>query len=292
MADPVERYLELGLRLGRHADDLVDSYYGPAELASRVEAEELREPAALAERRGGARRGARRRPRGSPAQVRGARARAPASSPARSSSYAEEGRLVYGIEPRWHDEEPFRPAAAHARRGAAGQRRRCASATRAGSSRPRSRRELARAGGARRGRRAAAPDAASDRAAGGRGVRARARDRRALARLRATTSAACGRGSAVNTDLPLPAADLVTLTSHEIYGGHHTHRVWQEVELVRGQGQLERTLDAALVARGGHLGGHRDDRPGAPGRRRAGARGGGARPARLRLRRRGRRRGS
>jgi hypothetical protein len=47
----------------------------------------------------------------------------------------------------------------------------------------------------------------------------------------------------VNVDLPLPAADLVPLTSHEIYGGHHTHRVWQEVELVRRQGQLERTLD-------------------------------------------------
>ena len=40
----------------------------------------------------------------------------------------------------------------------------------------------------------------------------------------------------VNTDLPLPAADLVLLASHEIYGGHHTHRVWQEVELVAGRG--------------------------------------------------------
>jgi hypothetical protein len=47
----------------------------------------------------------------------------------------------------------------------------------------------------------------------------------------------------VNLDLPLPAADLVHLTSHEIYGGHHTHRVWQEVELVRGHGQAERALD-------------------------------------------------
>ena len=47
----------------------------------------------------------------------------------------------------------------------------------------------------------------------------------------------------LNTDLPLPAADLVHLTAHEIYGGHHTHRVWQEVDLVRGRGQLERTLD-------------------------------------------------
>jgi hypothetical protein len=47
----------------------------------------------------------------------------------------------------------------------------------------------------------------------------------------------------VNVDLPLPAADLVPVTSHEIYGGHHTHRVWQEVELVRRRRQLERTLD-------------------------------------------------
>jgi hypothetical protein len=36
---------------------------------------------------------------------------------------------------------------------------------------------------------------------------------------------------------------LVHLTSHEIYGGHHTHRAWIEVELVRRRGELERTLD-------------------------------------------------
>jgi len=36
-----ERYLELGLRLGRHVDGLVDSYYGPAELKQQVDAEEL-----------------------------------------------------------------------------------------------------------------------------------------------------------------------------------------------------------------------------------------------------------
>jgi hypothetical protein len=38
---PAERYLELGLRLGRHVDGLVDSYYGPAELKQQVDAEEL-----------------------------------------------------------------------------------------------------------------------------------------------------------------------------------------------------------------------------------------------------------
>ena len=36
-----ERYLALGLRLGRHVDGLVDSYCGPAELKEQVDAEEL-----------------------------------------------------------------------------------------------------------------------------------------------------------------------------------------------------------------------------------------------------------
>jgi hypothetical protein len=36
-----ERYLELGLRLGKHVDGLVDAYYGPPELKVQVDAEEL-----------------------------------------------------------------------------------------------------------------------------------------------------------------------------------------------------------------------------------------------------------
>jgi len=36
-----ERYLVLGLRLGRHVDGLVDAYYGPSELKEQVGAEEL-----------------------------------------------------------------------------------------------------------------------------------------------------------------------------------------------------------------------------------------------------------
>jgi hypothetical protein len=44
-----ERYLELGLRLGRHIDGLVDSYYGPAELKEQVDAAELVAPAQLVE---------------------------------------------------------------------------------------------------------------------------------------------------------------------------------------------------------------------------------------------------
>jgi hypothetical protein len=49
MSDAGVEYIQLGLHLGRHQDGLVDSYYGPAEIKERVDAEELREPAALAE---------------------------------------------------------------------------------------------------------------------------------------------------------------------------------------------------------------------------------------------------
>jgi hypothetical protein len=45
--DVVERYLELGLRLGRHVDGLVDAYYGPPAIAARVEREAGRSPGAL-----------------------------------------------------------------------------------------------------------------------------------------------------------------------------------------------------------------------------------------------------
>ncbi len=43
-----ERYLLLGLRLGKHVDGLVDAYYGPAELQQQVDAEEKHEAAELA----------------------------------------------------------------------------------------------------------------------------------------------------------------------------------------------------------------------------------------------------
>jgi len=44
----VERYIELGLRLGRHVDGFVDAYYGPPEIAARVDAEPVVPPASLA----------------------------------------------------------------------------------------------------------------------------------------------------------------------------------------------------------------------------------------------------
>ena len=44
----VDRYLTLGLRLGRHVDGLVDAYYGPPALAESVDSEELRPAEELA----------------------------------------------------------------------------------------------------------------------------------------------------------------------------------------------------------------------------------------------------
>jgi hypothetical protein len=43
----VDRYIELGLRLGKHVDGMVDAYYGPPELRARVDSEPRRPPAAL-----------------------------------------------------------------------------------------------------------------------------------------------------------------------------------------------------------------------------------------------------
>lgn len=44
---PVGRYLEVGLRLGRHLEGMVDAYYGPRSLAERVDDEPLRPIASL-----------------------------------------------------------------------------------------------------------------------------------------------------------------------------------------------------------------------------------------------------
>lgn len=45
----VRRYVELGLRLGRHNPDIVDSYYGPAEWRARIDADPVTPAADLVE---------------------------------------------------------------------------------------------------------------------------------------------------------------------------------------------------------------------------------------------------
>lgn len=234
----VDRYLELGLRLGRHADELVDAYYGPEDIAGAVEAEELREPAALVADAEALLEEVADDP-WLAGEVRAlwAQARKLAGE---ELGYVEEGELVYGIEPRWHDEEPFRAAASMldvALPGSGDLRARLAGWY----------------------ERVAIPSEILEQAL-----------RDVAAELRRLTRETIGlpEGEAyelelvtdkrwlgyarylgglrtqisVNTDLPVLASVLVNLTSHEIYGGHHTHHVWQEAELVRRRDEREWTL--------------------------------------------------
>jgi hypothetical protein len=248
---PARRYVELGLRLGKHDDDLVDSYYGPEEWARRIDAEEPRDLASLAEEAQELLAELDDDP-WLAAQVRALWASARKLSGERFG-YAEEGELVYAIEPRWHDEEPFRRAAAILDEVLAGS----------GDLRSRVSQWLDQVAVPLDILEQAFLDVAAE-------LRRLARETIGLPEgedfeLELVTDkrwlgyaeylGGLRTRISVNTDLPFLAADLVSLTAHEIYGGHHTHHVWQEVELVRGQNQLEWTLTplwspSAVIAEG------------------------------------------
>ena len=248
---PARRYVELGLRLGKHDDELVDSYYGPEEWSHRIDAERPRDLRSLAEEAQELLAELEDDP-WLAAQVRALWTNARKLSGERFE-YAEEGELVYGIEPRWHDEEPFRRAAGMLEEALPGS----------GDLRDRLSQWIDQV---------AVPSdileqAFLDVAAELRRLASETiglpdgedfelelvTDKRwlgyaeYLGGLRTRIS--------VNIDLPFLAADLVNLTAHEIYGGHHTQHVWQEVELVRGRNQVEWTLTplwapSAVIAEG------------------------------------------
>ena len=48
MDESAERYLRLGLQIGRHVEGIVDAYYGPPELKAGVDAAPPVDPATLA----------------------------------------------------------------------------------------------------------------------------------------------------------------------------------------------------------------------------------------------------
>ncbi|MDR2987687.1 MAG: hypothetical protein LBV34_22905 [Nocardiopsaceae bacterium] len=108
VTDVAERYLRLGLQLGRHDDGLVDAYFGPPELATEVEAAPPVEPPALvatadallAELDDGWLRD----------QVTALRTFAGVLA-GESWSYADEVQACYGVRPVFTDEAVF--AAAH-----------------------------------------------------------------------------------------------------------------------------------------------------------------------------------
>lgn len=247
MADAgvVERYLELGLALGRHVDGLVDAYFGPPAVAERVAAAPPVSPANLA---GDARRlladlehadldAARRHYLA--AQVRGllTTARRLAGEPI---GYADEVESCYGVRPRMVAEDEL--ADAHRRLG-----------------------EALPGSGPLAGRLIAWRESQAvpvDRL--GAAVASLAEDLRErtdrlfglpegehvdfdltigkpwsgfnyyLGGLRSRVS--------INTDLPVLSPSLAHLVAHEAYPGHHTEHTRKEAGLVRRRNQLEETI--------------------------------------------------
>jgi hypothetical protein len=232
-----ERYLRLGLQLGRHVDGLVDSYYGPPELAAAVDAEPPADPASLAaaaealldELEDGWLRD----------QVAGIRTYAGVLA-GESWSYAAEVEGCYGVRPTFTDEKVF--AAAHERLeellpgdGTLAERKErweasirvpvekveetVAAVIEEARSWTRRLIEL--------------PD--------GEGVELEiVRDEPWLAfceylgDLRSRIS--------LNVDLPHSGIELLVLAIHETYAGHHAERCCKEHVLVRGRGLLEEAI--------------------------------------------------
>ncbi|HEY2997749.1 MAG TPA: hypothetical protein VGJ43_04190 [Acidimicrobiales bacterium] len=249
MSDVVGRYIELGLRLGRHVDGFVDAYYGPPETAARVEAEALRSPAELRADAGrlmadldagdGADAVDASRRRWIRAQVLGLHTSATklAGAPV---GYLDEVEQCYGARPALVDDDEF--AAAHRRLDAAlpgdGPLRDRYIAWREAHAVPPDRLEPA--------------------------IRSLADD------LRERTGALFGLPEgehvqwifetdkpwsgfnyyegglrsrvAVNIDLPVLSLTLGHLVAHEAYPGHHTEHTRKEVGLVRQRRWQEETI--------------------------------------------------
>jgi hypothetical protein len=236
-ASAAERYVGLGLQLGRHDDGIVDAYFGPPELAAAVDAEPPVDPGALVsaaealldELNDGWLRD----------QVVGLRTYAGALA-GEPISYADEAEGCYGVRPTHTDEAVF--AAAHERLE-----------------------ELLPGDGPLAERHARweesirVPTEQIERMLGAAINEARARTRD-LIELPAGEGvaleivrdkpwwASCDylgdlrSRIAINVDLPMSSIEVLVLAAHETYPGHHTERCTKEHLLVRGRGLLEETL--------------------------------------------------
>ena len=235
--EPVERYLRLGLQLGRHVEGIVDAYFGPAELAVAVDTEPPVDPRTLVadaetlldELEDGWVRD----------QVVGLRTYARVLA-GESGSYADEVEGCYGVRPTYTDEAVF--AAAHEQLeellpgdGTLAERHeRWEASMRVPAEQVERTVEAVIA-------------EARTRTSGlvelpeGEGIVLEIeRDKPWMA--------FCGylgnlrSRIAVNIDLPLSAIEVLKLSLHETYPGHHAERCCKEHLLVRGRGLLEETL--------------------------------------------------
>jgi hypothetical protein len=252
MTDPTlaERYLRLGLQIGRHVDGIVDAYYGPAELAAAVEAAPPVEPprlvaeadALLDELEDGWLRD----------QVAGLRTYAGVLA-GEPIPYADEVEGCYGVRPARTDEEVFR--AAHLE----------LEALLPGPGALRERYE-------RWNEAMYVPAGRIESTIAAVIEEARAQTRMLVdlpdeegVELEMVTGVPwlgfCGyQGDfrstiQVNADLQRSAFELLVLALHETYPGHHTDSTCKENLLVRGRGLLEETIlivpaPQSLVAEG------------------------------------------
>jgi len=232
-----ERYLLLGLRLGRHVDGLVDAYYGPPELKEQADGEPAVEPAELAADADALLSDVGDGWLGD--QVRGLRTCAGVLAGERLS-YAEEVAGCYGIEPTPPTTDAY--AAAHERLD-----------------------ELLPGEGSLAERREAfrrSQLVPADR------VVAALRDVVAELRARTEQLIPLPDGEAlelepvsdkpwwafnyylgglrsrvvVNVDVPTTADDLIEVAAHEVYPGHHTEHALKEQLLLRRRGLVEESI--------------------------------------------------
>jgi hypothetical protein len=234
---PAQRYLRLGLQIGRHVDGIVDAYFGPPELAAAVDAAPPVQPrtlvadaeALLAELEDGWLRD----------QVAGLHTYAGALA-GESRSYADEVEGCFGVRPTHTDEAVF--AAAH------DELEELLPGTGSLTERYESWRNSIMVPPEKIERTVAAviKEARTqtldlvELPAGEDVVLEIVRDKpwmgfnQYLGDLRGLIS--------VNLDLPTSAINLLHLTIHETYPGHQAERACKEELLVRGRGLLEETI--------------------------------------------------
>jgi hypothetical protein len=232
----VERYLRLGLQVGRHVDGIVDAYFGPAELSAAVDAAPPVDPHALAaeadevidELEDGWLRD----------QVIGLRTYAGVLA-GESLSYADEVEGCYGVRPTFTEESVFEAAHERLQELLPGDE---SLAARYQSWQKSTRVPL--------GRVEHTLAAVIEEARGWTRLVGLPEGESVDLQIVHDKSwmAFCGYlGSlrsriAVNVDLPMSAIELLRLAIHETYAGHHAERCSKEQRLVRERGLLEETL--------------------------------------------------
>lgn len=237
MSQAAEEYLELALRLGKHLDNLVDSYYGPPEISERVAAEDAHEPAGLAEDAERIRETADSRWLQAQLTALETAARRLAGD---DVSYQEEIEQYYGIQAEWVPEERFEEA------------HRKLDEALPGSGSLADRYQGWREGSTLSGEPLArvVESLATE-------VRQRTHERFGLPDGESVAwefvtdepwaaynhyLGELGSRIEVNTDTPFNPTFLVHVVAHETYPGHHTEHAWKEQLLFRDQGRVEESL--------------------------------------------------